>query len=79
VFPVLAGHSLELSLDIFNLLHVIDSDWGLVRASDDHLLELVGYDAVAGRGVYRLLEASRGFIDRDASRWRMQLGARYRF
>jgi outer membrane receptor protein involved in Fe transport len=79
LFPTLHGHSLELTLDVFNLLHLLDSDWGLVRASDDRLFELVGYDPEQGRGVYRLLETNQAFVDYDASRWRMQLGARYQF
>jgi hypothetical protein len=64
---------------VFNLLHLLDSDWGLVRASDDRLFELVGYDPEQGRGVYRLLETNQAFVDYDASGWRMQLGARYQF
>jgi outer membrane receptor protein involved in Fe transport len=79
VFPTFRGHALELTLDVFNLLHLLNSDWGLARGSDDHLLELVGFDAARGRGVYRMLEANRRFIDDDSSRWRMQLGAQYRF
>jgi hypothetical protein len=79
IFPTFGGHSLELSLDVFNLLHLLDHDWGLVRRSEDRLLELVGYEPANGRGVYRLLDANGRLVDFDASRWRMQLGARWGF
>jgi hypothetical protein len=79
VFPGARGHSLELTLDVFNLLHLLDRDWGLIRGVDDTpLLQLVGYDATAGRGIYRRLgRTTRTVI--DGSQWRMQLGARYSF
>jgi hypothetical protein len=70
---------MELSLDIFNLLHLVDADWGTYRSSDTVLLELAGYDQARGRGIYRRLSAARDRVDEEASRWRMQLGARYSF
>jgi hypothetical protein len=79
VFPTFRGHALQVSLDVFNLLHLIDSDWGVVHGANNGLLELVGYDASKGRGVYRLLGTHPGFIDQDASRWRMQVGVGYTF
>lgn len=46
VFPTLRGQSIELTLDVFNLLHLLDGDWGSVRVVDGTgLLKLVGYDA----------------------------------
>ena len=70
----------ELSIDVFNLLHLLDSDWGLVRGIEGTgLLRLVGYDAGLGRGIYTLQIPRRQALDVDASRWRMHLGARYSF
>jgi outer membrane receptor protein involved in Fe transport len=79
VFSTFEGHDLEFMLDVFNVLHLIDSDWGQVRGADGNLLELVGYDQARGRGVYHRVDSAREPIDQDASRWRMQLGARYSF
>jgi outer membrane receptor protein involved in Fe transport len=79
MFSTFQGHNLEFMLDVFNVLHLIDSDWGEVRGADGNLLELVGYDQARGRGVYHRIDAAREFVDQDASRWRMQLGARYSF
>jgi hypothetical protein len=78
VFPAAQGRSIELSLDVFNFLHLIDPDWGLIHGVDDTpLLELMGYDATSGHGLYRRLERTTGVI--DGFQWRMQLGARYTF
>jgi hypothetical protein len=80
LFPTQGGQSLELIAEVFNLLHLLDSDWGLVRGIDGTgLLRLVGYDAGLGRGIYTLQIPRRRALDVDASRWRMQLGARYTF
>ena len=80
LFPTIRGQSLELTLDVFNLLHLVNGGWGLIRGVDDTpLLELVGYDAAGGRGIYRLRQRTHGAADFAGSRWRMQLGARYTF
>ena len=80
VFPTVSGQSLELTLDVFNLLHLLDGGWGLIRGVDDTpLLQLAGYDGAGGRGVYRLLRRKPRAADFDGSRWKLQLGARYTF
>ena len=43
------------------------------------LMELVGYDAPNGRGVYQLVPVYRRQIDVEASRWRLQLGGTLSF
>ena len=79
------SRTMQLTLDVFNLLHLLDSDWGLVRRTADFgleevpLLRLVGFDAAGQRGIYQLRELSRRHIDPDASRWRMQVGAHLDF
>jgi hypothetical protein len=83
VIPTRRGQSLELILDAFNLLHLLNRGWGLVHetsgGSQVPLLRLVGYDAANARGVYQLLPIQRDGIASGESRWRVQLGARYRF
>ncbi|MFL5494967.1 MAG: TonB-dependent receptor domain-containing protein [Gemmatimonadales bacterium] len=77
--------ALELTLDVFNLSHLLDHDWGLVRRTADFgleevpLLQLVGFDVARQRGMYQLHLPARRHVDLDASRWRMQLGARWSF
>jgi hypothetical protein len=72
---------LEVTADLFNVLNFLDGDWGLVRHTQPldvgnavPLLELVRYDTLNGRGVYRSTEVFRREIDVGASRWRLQLG-----
>jgi hypothetical protein len=80
VLPVGSDRSIALTLDVFNLLHLVDGAWGLVRAVDDTpLLELAGYDPAGGRGVYHLLQREPRAVDAGESRWRMQLGAKVEF
>jgi hypothetical protein len=79
------SRTIQLTLDVFNLLHLLDSDWGLVRRTADlgleevPLLRLVGFDAAGQRGIYHLRESSRRHIDSNTSRWRMQVGAHLDF
>jgi hypothetical protein len=77
LFAAGGGRSLELTLDVFNLLHVLDSDWGVTHGVDDPLLlRLVRYDPATGRGIYQFFPRSPSAADTEGSRWRMQLGAR---
>jgi hypothetical protein len=78
------GHSVELITDVFNVLNLFDRDWGVQRTTpsalgDPEVLELVGYDQANERGVYNVLPVDRNVRDDGATRWRMQLGARYTF
>jgi hypothetical protein len=89
------GHqSVELSADLFNLPNMLNRDWGLVRESTNaetkRRLLIVsaasGWDPVANRPRYTVptvngqpLMPSRNAVVIDASRWRIQAGARYSF
>jgi hypothetical protein len=71
---------MELSLQVFNVLHLVDRDWGVVRGVEHtSLLRLIGYDSALSRGIYALQIPRLKVVDVDASRWRMSLGARYSF
>ncbi len=90
----IAGRSVEINADLFNLPNLIDHDWGLVRESASAetkrrfltVSPLSGWDPVANRPRYTVptingqpLMPSRNAALVDASRWRIQLGARYNF
>jgi hypothetical protein len=80
VFPMTTGKSFEVTLDVFNLPHLLNGGWGLNRGLDEApLLALAGYDAAAGRGVYRFMARSPRAVDFGGARWQMLLGARYTF
>jgi len=78
------AHTVELIADVFNLLNLINDDWGVQRTAssalgDVLLLQLAGYDQANQRGVYSVFPVNRRERDIEATRWRMQLGARYSF
>jgi len=81
--PVAGGQHLEITADVFNLLNLMSPRWGRYRdvttSPSVQLLQLVGWDAARGRGIYRFVSPPRGVVDDVASRWRVQLGARYAF
>jgi hypothetical protein len=77
-------HTVELMSDVFNVLNLLDRDWGVRREAgsflgDVTMLYLAGYDQAHERGVYEVLPVDRRARDVEATRWRMQLGARYTF
>jgi len=81
--PLGGSRSLELIVDLFNLPHLLDQDWGLQRvgslSGDIPLLELTRYDEANQRGIYNVIPVDREVRDEGVSRWQMQLGARYSF
>jgi len=81
--PVGGSHVVELIADMFNLPNFLDRAWGVRRAGslagDVQLLTLVGYDQARQRGIYDVIRPGRDSRDDDATRWRLQLGARYTF
>src|SRR5207249_3713762 len=74
-------HGFELSLDILNVGHLLNSSWGVRKvasAAATSPLKLVRFDAT-GAPVFNFTGPSQTFID-DASllsRWQMQIGLRY--
>lgn len=86
--PAFAGHRVEFTLDAFNVLHMLNEDWGVVREfgafEQINFVRRNGYDAVSQRGIYTLGQIPNTTspllptIVRTA-RWRLQLSARYTF
>lgn len=80
VFPTVDGQSIELMADVFNVLNLLDGDWGVRReVAGTAILRLVGYDAANQRGIYRFQTRDTNARNDEAKRWRVQLGARYVF
>ena len=79
-FQLADRRAVEVTADLFNVLNFLDGNWGLIRqtvtAGNGNavaLLELVGYDAPNGRGVYQTVPVNRRVDMGD--RWHLQLGA----
>lgn len=85
VFPTFGGQSVEVEMDMLNVLNFINSSWGLTRVTgafeETNLIRLAGYDAAAGRGQYTLNLPVKNAVSINSlgSRWVFQLGARYTF
>ncbi|MFN2602154.1 MAG: TonB-dependent receptor domain-containing protein [Gemmatimonadaceae bacterium] len=79
------GRTLELSADFYNVMNMLNRDWGLARETSNKeevsLLSVAGWDAVANRPRYTVPSVlpSRDHVVIDDSRWRIQLGGRYTF
>jgi hypothetical protein len=82
-FPLADRQQLELTADVFNVPNLIRARWGRrIDTTTDPavpLLRLRGWDPAAARGLYQLSLPARNVADDAASRWRVQLGARYVF
>jgi hypothetical protein len=81
VIPTAKGQSIELMLDVFNALNLLNGSWGVQRGATNGttILRMVGYDEVNQRGIYVFRERDAQVWNVEASRWRLQLGARYVF
>ena len=80
VIPTSKGQSIELMLDVFNVLNLLNGAWGVRReVGGTAILGLVGYDEVNQRGIYVFQTRDTERWNVEASRWRLQLGARYVF
>ena len=82
-FPTIQGQSLEVSADVYNVLNLINPQWGLSRYDGltfgTDLLVLRGYDTANSRGIYEFVSPPRNQIEDLASRWQMELSVRYVF
>jgi hypothetical protein len=81
-------HKLQLSLDVFNFLNLINKDWGVryfVPGSNNNyeLVNFEGFEDGTLRPTYTFREESVGReafdIANFSSRWQMRLGVRYIF
>jgi hypothetical protein len=84
VFGAGKGHTLELITDVFNVLNLLDEDWGVQRLGFSvlgsvQMLYLSGYDQANQRGMYRVIPVDLRARDFEATRWRLQLGARFTY
>ena len=85
------GHSSEISLDIFNIGNLINSDWGLIDDygffSTQRVANYAGIDPATGKYVYDFTGGATTSIQENnndkgntgVSRWSAMLSYRYRF
>jgi hypothetical protein len=85
---VVKDQRFSVQFDLFNVLNLLNAEWGTTDLAADFensrttFLSAVGFDAANNRPIYNFTPpttvTSRTF-SATASRWRMQLGARYDF
>lgn len=90
-FAMKKSQNTEISVDLFNIPNMLNNRWGIIRETtvreDVQLLLPSGWDSTHNRNRYTVPATKSGLpilpsIDKaviDASRWRLQLGARYEF
>jgi len=86
--PAVMGQRIQVQLDIFNVLNLIDNKLGLFNQAtgfenvNASFLKAVGYDTANGRPLYQFTAPNsvvNTLYSPTSSRWRIQLGARYSF
>jgi hypothetical protein len=85
--PQIRGQRFTISADVINLLHLISSDWGIIRTTSSfegtnivrRAAGAAGYDQANERNIYSLALPTQNLQSVAASRWRVQIGARYDF
>ena len=85
---LIKGQGLEVQLDIFNFLNLLNNKWGLTNTAanfenaNSTFLKAVGYDMANQRPIYQFAApatVTSTVYTPTSSRWRIQLGARYHF
>jgi hypothetical protein len=87
--PTINGHALSLEIGIFNLLNLLNEDWGLVKTvgagvfySDDPLQQ-VGFDAGTNLPIFNFDPANleNRFVTTSTlgNSYQVQMGLRYAF
>jgi len=82
-FTTIHGQSIELTANIFNVLSLLGVGgrvYSVTGFENISMLRRTGYDATNDRGIYSLnLPRTVKFLNSNASRWKLELGARYVF
>jgi hypothetical protein len=85
---VTKDQKLEVQLDVFNLLNLLNSNWGTFDQAAQFenqgsaFLRAVGYDTANNRPIYTFAAPTavvNTVYSPTLSRWRVQIGARYGF
>ena len=81
--PTVEGQSLEFTLDIINVLNLLNHDWGYVKYVPYGTYYLLSYKGMNAQGqpTFAFYPPKGSIYQNDAflSRWQLQLGARYNF
>jgi hypothetical protein len=77
------GQRLEVTADFFNVLHMINQDWGIQKLTSfnetTNIVRRTSFNTGAQRNQYELALPIKNAVQRTDSRSRLLLGARYTF
>ena len=82
ILPTVSGHHVMFTLEVFNLLNLVDKDWGLARNATNstvRILQVRNWDPTYNRPILSFVAPTKNPVDNTGSRWRIQAGARYTF
>jgi hypothetical protein len=79
--PTVQGHDISLQLDVFNLLNLLNSSWGLLRLPNQTLLQHVGQtQGIAPQPLFHFDATNAGSSTQNLeSGYQLQLSLRYNF
>jgi len=80
--PGLKEHRLQITLDIVNVLNLLNSDWGkswYVYQQNDTPIYFKGIDAATGKQKISYSTTNHFSLSQSGTRWQAQLGLRYSF
>ena len=81
--PPVSGHRVTLQLDVFNVLNLLNSSWGLVHVPNVNVLQHVRQtagDPVVSRSAFRFNPALKRYSTANTeSSYQLQLAVRYEF
>jgi hypothetical protein len=81
--PALKNNQLQLTLDVINLLNLMNKDWGktyYISNSNDTPWTSYGIDSATGKQkIGWTPRANRYVLSQLGSRWQVQVGVRYKF
>jgi hypothetical protein len=77
----IAGHDLSLQLEVFNVLNLLNSSWGLFRIPNETLLQHVGQtQGTSPQPIFTFDAANAGTSTQNLeSGYQVQLSLRYSF
>lgn len=78
-FKFYKTHSLELSVDMFNVLNMLNKDWGSGHnLGKQNIYTIKGFDQKTKQYTYRV-NANTGVSNLNGTPYQIQIGARYAF